>query len=103
MRKPSAFVFSCLIFFALLTAAHAAIPNPTVIGPIPATAKPGDPSHNYIFIATNLDIASRGYVEEEFFLGGTANQYTIPTNWDTTTRPRPPGPLPPRGTRIRFA
>ncbi len=86
MRKGSTFVLSCLLFFALIGGANAAIPNPTVTGPIPVTAAPSDPSHNYIFIATSLDIASRGYVEEEFFLEGTANQYNIPT-W-TIDRPQ---------------
>jgi alpha/beta hydrolase family protein len=68
-----------LLLLAFATVAGAAIPNPTVTGPIPVTAKAGDPSHNYIFISTSLDIASRGYVEEEYFLQGTANQYTTPT------------------------
>ena len=86
MKKASAFVFSCLIFFALLTAANAAIPNPTVIGPIPATAKPGDPSHNYPFFATDMDIASHGYIEEEYFLKGTANQYNTSPTADATIR-----------------
>src|SRR6516162_5966852 len=53
----------------------AVVPNPTVTGPIPATAKPGDPSHNYPFFSTTVDLAAYGYVEEEFFLEGTANQY----------------------------
>jgi hypothetical protein len=57
----------------------AAIPNPTVTGPIPATAPPGDPSRNYPFFATNHDLARWGYVEEEFFIEGTANRYTTPS------------------------
>ncbi len=69
----------CTLLCALPTMAGAAIPDPTVSGPIPATAPPGDPSHNYMFFSTNMDIASRGYVEEEFFVEGTANQYNIPS------------------------
>lgn len=53
------------------------VPNPTVLGPIPANAAPGNPSHDYPFFSTNIDLASRGYVEEEFFFEGTANTYNI--------------------------
>jgi hypothetical protein len=53
------------------------VPNPTVTGPIPAVSAPGDPSHNYPFFSTNIDLASRGYIEEEFFFAGTANTYNL--------------------------
>ena len=56
----------------------AAVPNPTVIGPIGATVLPGDPSHAYPFFSAAVDLASHGYVEEEFFIEGTANRYTLP-------------------------
>jgi hypothetical protein len=59
--------------------AAAQIPDPTVTGPILATAPPGDPSRNYPFFATNHDLARWGYVEEEFFIEGTANRYTTPS------------------------
>jgi len=49
------------------------VPNPTVTGPIPATVIPGNPSHDYPFFATNHDLATNGYIEEEFFFSGTAN------------------------------
>ncbi len=55
-----------------------AVPSPVVTGPIPATAPPGDPSHDYPFFATNQDLRSYGYVEEEYFIEGTANRYTTP-------------------------
>ena len=58
--------------------AESAVPNPTVIGPIAATAPPGSPSRNYPFFSTTVDLASHGYVEEEFFIEGTANRYTLP-------------------------
>ena len=64
-------------FFMAVNAGEAAVPNPTVTGPIPATAAPGDPSHNYPFFASQFDLAARGYVEEEYFIEGTANRYTI--------------------------
>jgi alpha/beta hydrolase family protein len=53
------------------------VPNPIVTGPIPATAAPGDRSHRYPFFSTPVDLASRGYVEEEFFFERTANAYNI--------------------------
>jgi len=55
----------------------ALVPNPLVTGPIPATVTPGDPSHRYPFFSTPVDLASRGYLEEEFFFEGTANAYSI--------------------------
>ena len=57
--------------------AAAAAPTPTVVGPIPATAALGDPSHGYPFFASHHDLAAQGYVEEEFFFSGTANTYAI--------------------------
>jgi hypothetical protein len=64
---------------ALSTAAHAAVPNPTITGPIAATAFPGDPSHDYPFFASDKDLATNGYVEEEFLIQGSANRYTTPS------------------------
>jgi hypothetical protein len=54
-----------------------AVPNPTVTGPVPQSAPPGDPSHDYVFFASPL-VDSFGYVEEEFFIEGTANVYNTP-------------------------
>jgi hypothetical protein len=83
-RRRTPALAACLLSCALLlagraTVAVAEVPNPTVTGPIPATAEPGDPSHNYPFFATNHDLAQWGYVEEEFFIEGTANQYKTPS------------------------
>ena len=55
-----------------------AVPNPVVTGPIPATAPPGSPTHAYPFFAAAFDHAAAGYVEEEFFIEGTARRYTLP-------------------------
>jgi hypothetical protein len=44
---------------------------PTVAGPIPSV-RPGDVSRNYPWLASNDDLASRGYIEEEYFLCGVA-------------------------------
>jgi len=62
------------------------VANPIVTAK-PANAVPGDPSHDYPFLATNADLASHGYVEEEYFFEGTANQYNIPTNIGATNVP----------------
>ena len=58
--------------------APTAVPSPTVTGPIPATARPGDPSHDYPFFATDQNLRAYGYVEEEYFVEGSANRYTTP-------------------------
>ena len=70
-------VFACLVI--LSAAAIAAVPNPIVTGPIAAPVAPGDPTHNYIFFSSNHDLAGHGYVEEEFFIQGTANRYNTPS------------------------
>jgi hypothetical protein len=68
-----------------------AVPNPTVTGPIPANATPGDPSHDYPFFSFAPQLAAlkgpHDYVEEEFFFEGTANRYTIPTGVQPTAIP----------------
>src|SRR4051812_47427588 len=66
------------VTLGLVTVAHAAVPNPVVTGPIAQPAAPGDPSHNYIFFSSNHELAARGYVEEEFFIEGTATRYATP-------------------------
>ena len=52
--------------------------SPTVTGPIIATAPVGDPSHQYPFFAALEDLKGRGYVEQEFFVSGTATRYNTP-------------------------
>ncbi|HEX9461279.1 MAG TPA: alpha/beta hydrolase domain-containing protein [Alphaproteobacteria bacterium] len=68
----------------LMTAVHwpavaGTVPNPIVSGPIAVHAAPGDPSHDYPQLASQLNLAKFGYVEEEFFFEGTANRYNTPT------------------------
>jgi hypothetical protein len=65
---------------AILAPAATAAPVPAglVTGPIAAGALSGDPSHNYPFFASNHDLAAHGYIEEEFFIKGTANTYDTP-------------------------
>jgi hypothetical protein len=72
-------VVGTLAALTLAGAAAADVPNPTVTGPIPATGIPGNPAHDYPFFATNHDLAGHGYVEQEFFIQGTANRYTTPS------------------------
>jgi hypothetical protein len=55
--------------------AQAATSVPDVVGPIPSTATPGDPSHDYVFYATPMDLAKVGYVEQEYFIRGVAARY----------------------------
>jgi hypothetical protein len=58
-----------------LSGASTPIPIPNVAGPV-ASAMPGDPSRNYTFLASPLDLAARGYVEEEYFISGNACTYS---------------------------
>lgn len=55
----------------------ATVPTPTVTGPLPSTAV-GDPGHDYPFFASVVDLRANGWVEEEFFIEGTANRYATP-------------------------
>ena len=68
----------CGLLSLVALARAASVPNPKVTGPIPANAVPGDPSHDYPFFSTTVDLASHGYIEEEFFFEGTANRYNTP-------------------------
>jgi Alpha/beta hydrolase domain len=81
--KPAVAVLAVLGFAVCIPAPVGAVPNPTVTGPIPANAPPGDPSHDYPFFSFAPQLAAlkgpHRYVEEEFFFEGTANRYTIPT------------------------
>ncbi len=48
---------------------------PTITGPIPAPAVPGDPSRNYPFFTTSDLAAKYDYIEEEYFVEGLAARY----------------------------
>jgi hypothetical protein len=76
----------CAMLLALAVLAPAALAdNPRVEGPIPATAHPGDPSHDYPFFASDDGLAADGYVEREYFVEGTATRYNA--NGTTTATP----------------
>ena len=67
-----------VVLLCLPLVAGAAVPNPTITGPIPATVPLGDPSRDYPFFATDVNLAQHSYVEQEYFMQDTANQYTTP-------------------------
>ncbi|MBZ5610371.1 MAG: hypothetical protein LAP38_19080 [Acidobacteriia bacterium] len=80
-------LFVAVAFFALSGSTFAAdqratVPVPTVTGPIAWTTQPPDASHGYTFNHTFLDLAKSGYVEEEFFIEGSANRYNTPADAD---------------------
>jgi hypothetical protein len=57
---------------------HVVLRSPEVIGPIANTTPLRHPDHGYPYNATPIDLGRLGYVEEEFFLAGTANRYNTP-------------------------
>jgi len=71
-------LFRVSLLLALTVAAFAAVETPTVTGPIASAGIPGASAHNYTFFATNHDLAIYGYVEEEFFITGTAARFNTP-------------------------
>jgi hypothetical protein len=78
-RFSSSIVGLAIALAAQIAASAAAqVPNPTVLGPIAVNAPPGDPSHDYVYFTPDFDLSDYGYVEEEFFLEGTANRYDTP-------------------------
>ena len=54
----------------------AAVPDATIIGPVPAEVA-GSGSRNAIHSASAIELTAHGYTEEEFFLEGMANTYTM--------------------------
>jgi len=70
-------------FFAAAAAVSlsvaAQVPNPTVTGPIASSAIPGSTSRDYVFFASDHPLTVNGYIEEEYFIEGTANRYNTPT------------------------
>jgi hypothetical protein len=68
----------------------------SVIGPIASTSKPGHPARDYVFYATPMDLTKVAYVEEEYFISGTATRYAFSGAQVSTT---PIGTMPYR-TRL---
>jgi hypothetical protein len=78
---PRACIFGVALLLTACLAAlanAASVPNPTVSGPIASPDIPGTPTHNYPFFASNHDLPTHGYVEQEYYFGGTANRYNTP-------------------------
>jgi hypothetical protein len=73
LRRLAAPALAILAF--AIAPAFAEVPNPKVSGPIAAKVAPGDPSHDYPWMATIHPLNVVGYVEEEFFFEGTARQF----------------------------
>jgi hypothetical protein len=68
----------------------------SVIGPIASTSKPGHAARDYVFYATPMDLTKVAYVEEEYFISGTATRYAFSGAQVSTT---PIGTMPYR-TRL---
>ncbi len=85
VRRPLVLALAgVLVLAGTALPASAAVPDPVVTGPVPATTAPGDPAHGYPFLATDYDLAARGYVEEEFFVEGEATRYQADGVTDAT-------------------
>src|SRR5271156_7075025 len=82
MKNISALLLGAALALTALPA-FGDVAVPQVTGPIAAPDVPGAPSHNYIFFASNHDLAAHGYVEEEYFIRGTASTYTIADDMKT--------------------
>jgi hypothetical protein len=60
--------------FFLAASVHAAVPPATISGPIAADPA-GSGSRNAIHSASAIELDAHGYVEQEFFIEGSANSY----------------------------
>jgi len=68
-RRPRAAVLASVVVLALASVVAAEVPSPTVEGPI---TSPG----NVFLQSTSFDLAQVGYVQEEYFVSGTARAWT---------------------------
>ena len=73
MRRTLSLLLVCL---SLSVGAAAQAPTAAITGPIPVTSPPGEPSPDFVFSTSAIDLTGHGYIEEEFFIEGTANRYT---------------------------
>jgi len=62
--------------FALVVGA--VVPTPTITGPLAGDVPGTVPGHNYPFFATHIVMADYGYVEQEFYMDGTATNFGNP-------------------------
>ncbi|HET9220424.1 MAG TPA: alpha/beta hydrolase domain-containing protein [Terriglobia bacterium] len=92
MHSKLRYTVASTLIALVSTTMPAATNAPKVTGPIPASAAPGDPSHNYPYFTTSHLVAKHGYVEEEFYLEGLAVEYAGEA--DRTATVAPGGPYP---------
>ena len=72
------FSFPLSVYFCCISlAVFSKVPEGTIYGPIKAD-DPGHPDRNSIYSASAIDLKSAGYIEEEYFIEGSANQYSNP-------------------------
>jgi len=62
-----------LVLLWMSSQATAAVPAATVTGPV---AVEPHPSVNSIYSASAIELTANGYIEEEYFIEGTANRYS---------------------------
>lgn len=72
MMRALTGIAGLLAGLALCAAPAAAVPNPTVEGPLPS-APVGDPSHDYPFGSALQDLHTHDYLEREYFVSGTTS------------------------------
>jgi hypothetical protein len=73
-RFQAASVLLALTLVMPVSAQQSSAAAPTVTGPIPV-GTPGAPTNDFIFTMSGMDLAGYGYLEEEYFITGTANRY----------------------------
>jgi hypothetical protein len=83
---------SALMSLCSVTAAYATVPTPKVTGPIPSPVTPGHPSHNYPYFSTQHLVAKYNYIEEEFYVEGTAVEHVRDGVQTATIAPGGPYP-----------
>src|SRR3954471_8447990 len=65
--------------------AGAVVPTPTITGPLPGDVPGTVPGHNYPFFSTHIVLSDYGYVEQEFFMDGTATNFGNPNGTANAT------------------
>jgi len=69
------FFITGLVMSVVPLLSDAAVPDATIYGPIETEPHP---SLNSIYSASAIELARNGYIEEEYFIEGTANRYSNP-------------------------
>ena len=54
--------FFCLVWLTLVVPSAAEVPPATVTGPIVASVEPGDPSRDFVFSTSAIELRKHGYV-----------------------------------------